>query len=616
MGKPFVYWLTVAVILSLATILRFADPSPVKRIRLLAFDTFQQLRPGKIDAAHLVRIVDIDERSIAKVGPWPWPRHILGELVDRLTKAGAKVIAFDFVFPNPSADPLRQLHSQTLPWVEAAKLDAAKAALAASDKRFIKSLQDANGILGFIGRSDIKGATFNETSRASFALLGRNPSQHLPHFNNATANFPALQSAAKGLGSLNWLPDHDLIVRRVPLLVRIGDNIFPSMTAETLRLAAGEGTIVVSSSSASGELALDEDTGLTSVAIGDRVIETDSSGQVWLAFTPHVPDRFRSAVDVLSNKVPAQDINGRIVLIGTSAPGLFDLRSTPLEQAVAGVEIHAQSLEQVMLGQQLLRPDYSVGVEISIMLAVSLALAMASYRSGAMSGAVLGAVTLGGVCAISWWSYSAHNILLDPTYPVLTATSIYIFGSAFFYFHSERERNFIRTAFAHYIAPSLVERISRRPELLQLGGETRRLTIMFSDVRGFTQIAETYRENPHGLTQLMNRMLTPLSLAITERQGTIDKYIGDAIMAFWNAPLDDPAHAEKGCHAALEMISRLDELNEERRRAAEADPSEDATPLNLGIGLATGLGMVGNMGSTLRFDYSVSGRHGEPCFAS
>jgi adenylate cyclase len=219
---------------------------------------------------------------------------------------------------------------------------------------------------------------------------------------------------------------------------------------------------------------------------------------------------------------------------------------------------------------------------------------------------VLGALLIAGLVGMSWYFFVAHNLLIDFTYPLMSCWLIYLVLTFVNYFREQQERQQIRSAFGFYLSPQLVEQLARSPEKLVLGGEERRMTILFSDVRGFTTISEHYKDDPHGLTHLMNRFLTPLTNAILERKGTIDKYIGDAIMAFWNAPVDDTEHEANACDAAMEMLARAETLNVELKREAEANGGV-YMPLRVGIGLNTGPCVVGNMGSDFRFNYSVLG---------
>ncbi|MEM7300891.1 MAG: adenylate/guanylate cyclase domain-containing protein [Pseudomonadota bacterium] len=604
MGKKLVYGIAVAIVLMVATIVRLYDPAPVARMRLVAFDTYQQVSPRKVDPAYPVRIIDIDEASLEKYGPWPWHRDILAELVNALHTLEAHVVAFDFVFPNAGVELFNQIPRALREDQELQPLIRRLEAQRSGDTSFAQAMREKRVVLGLVGRTGE--ADPEMRSKAAFAKLGGDPARFIPSFPAATGNLAMLREAAAGSGALNWFPEYDQIVRKVPMVIGANGKLFPSLTSETLRVALDTSTIAIRTSTASGEQSFGGETGITSVRLGDVTIPTDQNGQIWMSFTRTDPGRYRSAADILDGNVPKEDIQHRLVLIGTSSAGLLDLRATPLDSVIAGVEVHAMALEQMIAGAHLNRPDFSQGMEIAFFWVAGLLMAVLVYRSGAFVGAGLGGILVGAVLAGAWFAYSDYSLLLDPTYPIAVLTVIYLFGTGYFYFWTEKERNQVRHAFSHYMAPSLVERLTRDPQRLQLGGETRDLSVMFSDVRGFTKIAEGYRDNPRGLTQLMNRLLSPLTKAIMERNGTIDKYMGDAVMAFWNAPLDDPDHRTNAAQAALDMQAGVDALNVSRKEEA-GNLGRSSEPLKLGVAVATGPGMVGNMGSDVRFDYSVMG---------
>ena len=311
-------------------------------------------------------------------------------------------------------------------------------------------------------------------------------------------------------------------------------------------------------------------------------------------------------INVLEQTVAPDKIAGKLVLIGTSAVGLNDIKTTPVSQNMPGVEIHAQVLESALTGVVISQPTYGIGIEFGTALLFGLLVIAFAPMFGPVTLVALGAVFATGLIGTSWYFYSQHRLLIDFTYPLMSTTAIYltlIFSS---FVREQAQRNQIRSAFAQYLSPALVAQLAQSPEKLVLGGEEREMTIMFSDMRGFTSISETYKRDPQGLTALMNRFLTPLTNAILDRKGTIDKYMGDAIMAFWNAPLDDKEHQLNACEAALDMLERVDMLNQEREQEAE-DEGRPFIPLNVGVGLNTGTCVVGNMGSDMRFDYSVFG---------
>jgi adenylate cyclase len=590
------YWLIVVLTLACAATLRWFDPQPLARLRLVAFDTMQQLRPRKVDSAYPVRIVDIDERSLSMVGAWPWRREVLARLVEQLFLDGAKVIGFDFVLPYAEQNPLAELPAGVKGAPEMQPLLRQLASLS-GDSRLSTAVTGKPVVFGIIGRTGTSEPSV--LSRAGFALLGSDPASHVPAFSAATANTRQLQEAASGLGALNWFPEHDQVVRKVPMLVRFQKDLAPSLVAEIIRLSLGAATIVVRSSTASGETPFVEETGITSVRVANVEVPTDHSGQMWLSFTPHDPGRFRSAVDVLEGRVARSEIADRIVLVGTSAPGLFDLRATPIDEAIAGVEVHAQAIEQIIAGGVLHRPEFSTGIEVVFTVISGALLALLVRRTSAVSGALMGGATLVLVLGTAWWARIQEGFLLDPTYPSLTLMVIYIFCTGFFYFHTTREKNQVRRAFSQYMAPSIVEELARRPEKLQLGGENRMVTLYRSDLAGFSKLSEDL--TPQELVQLMNEYLTAMTDIIMEHGGFIDKYIGDAIDGVFGAPADDPDHALHAVQAALACRAKLLEMD-----AAQID-SFRGRKLHQRIGLHSGFGIVGNIGSRRRFNYTVMG---------
>jgi adenylate cyclase len=309
---------------------------------------------------------------------------------------------------------------------------------------------------------------------------------------------------------------------------------------------------------------------------------------------------------VLDNRVPQDKIAGKLVVIGTSAVGLNDIKTTPVSRAMPGVEIHAQVLESALTKAIVQQPNYGIALEFFSALVLGLLVIAFAPNFGPITLVAVGAVFASVLAGTSWFFYTQHKLLVDFTYPLMSTTAIYltlIFAS---FVREQAQRRQIRSAFGQYISPALVEQLAQSPEKLVLGGEQREMTIMFSDMRGFTSISETYKNDPQGLTSLMNRFLTPLTNAILDRKGTIDKYMGDAIMAFWNAPLDDTQHQINACEAALDMLERVDELEQAREQEAK-DQGLVYIPLNIGVGLNTGTCVVGNMGSDVRFDYSVLG---------
>jgi adenylate cyclase len=577
--------------------LRIADPAPIEELRLRVFDGYQRIDP-RVKAARPVTIVDIDEKSLAdpRLGQWPWPRTRLADIVNNLTRMGAVVIAFDVVFAEPDrlnpdnvAENFRGLDEATREKLRA---------LPSNDQIFADAIRKSRVVLGESGGRDVHSDLDKALPVTGFATLGEDPEPFLFKFGGLLRNVKVLEEAAVGRGLFTIVPERDGIVRRVPMVMDAQDMRMPALSFEVLRILAGSGTIMIKS----------DKHGIDSVVLqGLRLkIPTDSLARFWVHYARNDPSIYVSAVDVLDGRVSPEMISQKLILIGTSATGMNDIKTTPVSRAMPGVEIHAQVLESALTHAVLAQPDYGPALEFLAALILGLLVIAFAPAFGPVALVAVGALFAALLIGTSWYFYARHRLLIDFTYPLLSTTLIYltlIFSS---FVREQAQRRQIRSAFGQYLSPALIEQLAQSPEKLVLGGEEREMTIMFSDVRGFTTISESYKHDPQGLTALMNRFLTPLTNAILARKGTIDKYMGDAIMAFWNAPLDDKQHQLNACEAAIDMLERVDELNKERELEAEQG-GHAYIPINVGVGLNTGLCVVGNMGSDLRFDYSVLG---------
>jgi adenylate cyclase len=596
----FAYLALIFPLIAAAILIRYLDPFFVSALRLIAFDYYQQLAPAHYDPNLPVRVVDIDEESLKKIGRWPWPRTTVAKLLRNLTGEGAAAVAFDVLFAEPDDTSLEEVAKQ-LPADEAEKLSAIIGARPTNDQVFAAALKESPSVLA-VALGD--GTSKTLPRKAGFANAGDDPRPFLTGFDVVSRNLPQFEEAAQGIGAYNWIADRDQIVRRVPLIYRLGSAFVPSLAAEALRVAQRASTYVIKSANASGETAFGQSTGINHIRIGSIEVPTDSAGEVYLKFRHFNKSAYLPAWRVLAGQVPPDQIDGRIILVGTSASGLLDLRATPLDSAIPGVDIHAQVLEHLLTGQFLTRPDYALAVEEFVILLFGLLLAVVLPVVSARYAAAIGLCAIALVIAGGWAAYRYADLLLDPSYPVLVLAITAAVVTFYTYQTVETQRGEIRNAFSRYLAPTVVQEIVANPDRLKLGGELRELTLMFCDVRNFTSISE--RLTATELTHFINDLLTPLSEIILERRGTIDKYMGDAIMAFWNAPVDDPQHRSNACRAAIEMARKIDELNEGwRLRALEQGKS--FPPVRIGIGLNTGVCCVGNLGSTMRFDYSAIG---------
>jgi len=474
-----------------------------------------------------------------------------------------------------------------------AKLDS----LPSNDEALADAIKHSRVVVGQAGAAapEVK-TTADAALQTGVAFRGPDPHRYLVTFAGLLRNVPVIEQAAAGRGLFSINPESDGIIRRVPVIMTAQGSLVPSLSLEMLRVVTGSSAILVR---------VDE-AGVQSVAVPGLEVPTDRNGQFWVHFNHHDPERYVSAKDVLQGNVPPDRLAGKLVLIGTSAIGLLDLKTTPLDATMPGVEVHAQILESVLSKSSLVNPNYAIGAELALAVLFGLAIIVAAPMLPASVVIVLGGCLIAGLIGLSLYLFVEHNLLIDFTYPLISSWLIYLVLTFVNYFREQKQRRQIRSAFGYYLSPHMVEQLARSPEKLVLGGEERRMTILFSDVRGFTTISEHYKDDPQGLTRLMNRFLTPLTNAIIERKGTIDKYIGDAIMAFWNAPVDDHEQEANACEAALEMLSRAETLNGELKREAEGDGGV-YMPLRIGIGLNTGPCVVGNMGSDFRFNYSVLG---------
>jgi adenylate cyclase len=574
--------------------LRIADPAPVQEIRVRTFDTFQRLDPRAKLAKSPVTIVDIDDQSLTKLGQWPWPRTRIADMITNLTKLGAAVIAFDMVFSEPdrlnpdiAADTFRDLDEQTR-----AKLRS----LPSNDQVFADAIRRSRVVLGESGIPVILSDLDKSLPVTGLAMLGEAPQPFMLEWLGLLRNVPVLEAAAAGRGLFSIRPERDGIVRRVPVIMLAQGVTMPSLSFEMLRVVTGTDTFFIKA----------DKSGIKSIGVKGFQIPTDANGQLWVHFAHRDPTIYVSAKDLLAGEVPPEKIGGKLVLIGTSAVGLNDIKTTPVSSAMPGVEIHAQVLESALTQAVLSQPNYGIGLEFFSALLFGILVLIFAPLFGPVTLVAVGALFATLLIGTSWYFYAHYRLLIDFTYPLLSTTAIYLTLIFTSFVREQAQRRQIRSAFGQYLSPALIEQLAQSPEKLVLGGEEREMTIMFSDVRGFTTISESYKHDPQGLTSLMNRFLTPLTNAILARKGTIDKYMGDAIMAFWNAPLEDKEHQINACEAAVDMLERIDELNKVREQEAK-EGGHVYIPINVGVGLNTGMCVVGNMGSDLRFDYSVLG---------
>ncbi len=591
----------LAVLAGLAA-MQIIDPGPVQALRLKTFDLYQQLKPREIPApqAKPVTIIDIDENSLAEVGQWPWPRTVIATMTRNLMQMGAAQVAFDVVFAEPDrmnpsniADTLVGLDDETRNKLRA---------LPANDDQLAQVIRQSRVVLGQAGYWEKRDAPAAPPVKKSVAIKGPNPHNLLPSFISLTRNVPTIESVAAGHGIFSLVPEPDGIVRRVPTLFVHEGEIYPSLSVEMLRVAFARPTILIETDAA----------GVSGVGIAAArqfppkglKIATDRNGQVWPYFSKSDKAKYVSARDVLAGTADPALIKGKLTIVGTSAVGLLDIRSTPVDPVIPGVEVHAQLIEAALTGAYLDRPANFRGAELLLLIFGGLLMIWLVPRVGAKWTMLLFATVAAGAAGMSAYLFVEQRLLLDVAYSIIAILLLYTLLTYAGYAREEKQRQQVRSAFSHYLSPDMVARLAENPDQLKLGGERRDMTMLFCDVRGFTTISEQF--DAEGLTRLINKLLTPLTNVILSNRGTVDKYMGDCIMAFWNAPMDDPDHARNACRSALKMLGEMEPLNARLESEAVAE-GRKFNPLRVGIGLNSGEVVVGNMGSDQRFDYSVLG---------
>ena len=572
LGARLSYWIIVTLAIAVtAPWTRIASPER-SAVQNLLFDQFQRWRPRVVAQPPPIRIVEIDDESLRRLGRWPWPRARLGEMVQKLTDAGAAAVGLDVLLYDPG-DP-------------------------DDDAKFADAIRGRPVVLGDLFTDE--GNPPRLVDKAGFAFAGDDPTGFAFQFRGAMAPRPLFSEAAAGVGFYNFVAENDRVARRVPLVLANNGKLAPSFAMEMLRVAQGASSYTVKASNASGETAFGAHTGIVKVRDGDLVATTGPRGDFRIHYAGDDPRLRAPAWSVLAPGADLGGFQGALTLIGVSAQAEFDIVASPLTPIMPGVRAHAEILGQILSGDQLTRPDWAPGAEFLYTLSLSALLAVLLPFLSALSAAAIGLVVASASAAGSWFAFSRYGLLLDPILPTLASGAVYLVGVTALFARKQGEARDIRQAFGRYLAPAVVARLAADPSVLQLGGEARRVTLMFCDLRSFTTLSEG--KSATELTHFLNEYLTPMTDAVLSASGTVDKYIGDAIMAFWNAPLDDAAHGRHAVESALAMRAALARLNARwsaGRRAYE--------PVKFGVGLNTGEVCVGNLGSLRRFDYSVIG---------
>jgi adenylate cyclase len=528
------------------------SPSPIEILQLKTFDYFITSLDKK--ESEEVILVEFGEKSVQEFGQWPFDRRDIAKTIDKLRENGAAVITVPILFSEKDR--------------------------AGGDSALEKSV-GSGGIV--ISQTPTAQSRSPDAARRGFAAIGNDPTPHLFTWRGAIAPLPGLAGNADGVGLLAVAPERDGVVRRLPMLARIGNTLYPSLVLETLRTAAGDPSYQIKTG----------DAGVEAVRIpAFPAINTDEKGRIWVGWNT----KFKR---IEATEINKEDVEGKVVILGLTVEGVGGIIATPIGEKWAH-EIQAQALQTLIDGTSITRLPYAKLVEILLLVVLLGLLLILVPRTSVRWTVPLFLLVVCSTSGLSYYAFLNYLQLWDPSY--LLVASTLNFGHLVYnnFARENRLKLQIKKQFGTYLSPALVEKLQKNPELLKLGGDTRELSIMFTDVRGFTSISEHYGSDVQGLTQIMNRYMTAMTQKILDNNGTLDKYIGDAQMAFWNAPLDDADHAKHAVKTALEMLDDLEAFN--NSIAAEGVP-----PFGMGLGINTGNVVVGNMGSNQRFDYTCLG---------
>jgi len=567
------------------------------RVQDAVFDGYQRLSPRAYDAGAPVHIVDIDEAALALYGQWPWPRSYMAALTDRLFDHGAVTIGFDVLFPEADRTSPEQILDSWSRFTDGIPPALPELGLIPHDTRFAEAMAGRAVVLSLVGAPD---GTVPE-ARAGVAVTGQVPDT-LTRFSAAIGNLPELTAVASGLGTISLGRTADGVTRAAPMVSEIGGVLIPSLSAEVLRVAQGAGGHILRTTEASGEVS-----GGTHAAVAMRTgaleYPLEADGSFRIHFTGFRPERVTPAGDILDAEGIDPDIaariGGRIVLVGSSAQGLFDLRTTPLDGQIAGVTVHAEIIEQITAGAFLSRPDWMAGLEIVVVVLSGLILTLLQLRERPVIGLAAAIVLAAGAVVGGLVAFSRAGVLFDPVLPVLTVLMVYVPGTTLGFLAKDRARRVIRGRFAYFLPPELIGRIEANPAAaLTPEGAERDLTIIFIDMRGFSTVTDGMA--PDRVVALVNTWLSALADALLEAGATIDKFMGDAVMAFWNAPIARKDHAAAALHA-------LAGIEAAAARANAALAAQGLPQVALGVGINTGPASVGLMGSRDRLSYTAIG---------
>jgi len=577
-------WMVIVFALVLTGI-RIDNSDTVKTLRYKTWDYFQQIQPREV-VSDSVTVVNITEEDLKKYGQWPWPRHVMAMLHATISDAGAILVNYNILFAEP--DRMSGVeYLKSMPMTNELR-EQLGSVLLDTDAIFSTVLKESDRAVLMMSVKNQSGVELPSTTQI---IEKGDVKPWLYQYEGIVSPTQRLSAGAKGMGVNVTSPEPDAVVRKMPVLIRINGKIYPSMILENVRLLNGSKRIKV----------IAKEHGIDEVLVSKKAgVPVNHNAEMYINYADPGNYVQMSATEVLTGKFNENKIKGRIVVVGMDAAGLSVLKYTP-HGLTTDQMISAQALDTLLTGKYLVRTPQADTYEIVFMAFLLLLLILVLPRTSVLLAVPLLLFVQSGVAYGAYMAYAKKGFLIDPSFIMLSVFLVWSHSVYNNFATQSRLRKQIKKQFEHYLDPGMVKKLQKDPSLLKLGGETRNMTFLFCDIRGFTPLSEKYQGDPEGLTKLVNRFLTRMTDVIISNGGTIDKFMGDCIMAFWNAPIENKKHREAAVAAALDMIVALQHLN--MQLVAEGFTDE----IKIGIGINTGDALVGNMGSAQRFDYSVIG---------
>lgn len=576
----------VSLTVLVGAFLEITSPPLLQNLRNNVFDQYQRWQP-RIYKQSIIKIIDIDEESLDKVGQWPWPRTQVAKLVTELQSAGVRVIALDMILSEPD---------RTSPKAVSKLWQLPPSAFEAIDK-----LPDHDAVLANVLSQSKTIASFTLENSTSDNIppkrlyniinMGELSLPYIPTFSSNVKSIELLESSVAGNGAVNYIPDNDGVIRRIPLILGLGNQIYPSLVSETLRVSQKESNYIIKTSPI-------KKAGIENIAIGQFKIPTNSDGQIWLYFTEANKDRYIPAWKVLNHALNLENLAGNIVVIGTSARGLMDQRQNPLGVIMPGVEAHAQALEQILSRTYLERPSWMLWIELLFTIVGGILVGILALKTRILFSA---SITLSVMIALNisaWFAFSRNHLLFDFVTPSFTIFISFLFASIIHHLASERKQDWIKDVFSRYVSPNLVAHLIKHPNSLKLGGEKKDCSFVFTDLAGFTSFME--KTNPADAVSLLNNYLDEMIKIAFRYNGTLDRIVGDAVAIMFSAPITQVDHQQRAYNCAMEMHAFASRYaNNLKAKGIEFGQTR--------IGVHSGEVIVGNFGGATIFDYRALG---------